>query len=908
MITGGIVHGVEVNNFNTEYSSIGIETGVISKNNYNKVQDINTNNIYDLSNITDNMKIEMFNFQIRSGSLSIGNEKYDLELIGTKGAKNSENAIKSDPIILVDSELRQGNEEFKLYGNNLKLSFAENTFANRAYLIYNASLGSGDSKTYINAANKLTLSFNANNVKEKAYAVYTLGFGRSDLDRNLVNLNAKNIEIEVKDALGEGKGLYAGEYGQIRINNNNNFADSLSINISSENNINSLNGSVGIQSDAGAKIDIKSKNNIIKVESEKNVVGILGQGRNSNIAINGENIVIDIFDKNSTKNKSKAIGIEAIDKANISIENTKHINIISKANQHSAYGIKADKESIVDLKAQTIYIETSSNNPHYRASTGIYADNNSYVNLKGGVVIKDNKPHTDNHFAIYNKKGTIKINDELENLPVDITGHIVTAKGGTTTINFKGNNSIFIGQKTTSTEGESNLTFLDGAIWKNKYNSKVTNLKIDNGIIDMSQEGKQILTVDKISGDNGRIIMDISENNSETDFLQLNGADKKQNHILDVSNNSIPLLTNYNFNNGALHFANDKSGEVTFQGGNISNISNVFNYNLKVENGVNGNKEDWFVTGLEKTEIGETTKTIIDSAAFLYSSAISRAELDSIHKRLGEIRNYEKENGIWLRLKSGETEYNKNLINKFKNNYNMLQIGYDKKYNLAGSRAFAGFAISKRENDVRFNSNGKGDSQNIGLSLYTSYLNEDNYYVDFVGKLSYLDMKYHTYIFNENNTFESKGKYNTWTKTLSLEIGKKYEFNSYFFTPNLQLNYTYISNLRYTTNGGIKVNQDSIHSLIGKSGIKIGKQFKKSSHFIKLAFLGEVNGDYKIYANGNDATYFKKINGNDSWLEVGIGGDFKVNENTNLYYELTKTFESDYETNWEGSIGFRVNF
>lgn len=71
LITGGIVHGVEVNNFNTEYSSIGIETGVISKNNYNKVQDINTNNIYDLSNITDNMKIEMFNFQIRSGSLSI---------------------------------------------------------------------------------------------------------------------------------------------------------------------------------------------------------------------------------------------------------------------------------------------------------------------------------------------------------------------------------------------------------------------------------------------------------------------------------------------------------------------------------------------------------------------------------------------------------------------------------------------------------------------------------------------------------------------------------------------------------------------------------------------------------------------------------------------------------------------
>ena len=686
------------------------------------------------------------------------------------------------------------------------------------------------------------------------------------------------------------------------------MAENLLVNITSKNNTQQLNGAVGIQADAGAKIDIRSKNNIIKAESELNAVGILGSGINSNIILKGENTVIDILDKNSTASISKAVGIEAIEKANISIENTKNINIISKADQHSAYGIKADKESTVDLKAQTIYIETSSNNPHYRASTGIYADNNSSVNLKGGVVIKDNKPHTDYHFAIYNKKGIIQINNELENVPVDITGHIVTSAKGKTTINFKGNNSIFIGQKTTSAKGESNLSFLDGALWKNKYDSQVTNLTLKNSIVDMSQEGKQILTIENISGNNGRIIMDISGNDLETDFLQLNSADKKQNHILDVSDNSIPLLTSYDFNNGAIHFANDKSGEVTFEGGNVSNISNIFNYNVKVENGINGNKEDWFVTGIEETEIGETTKTIIDSAAFLYNSAVARMEVDSIHKRLGEIRNYEKNNGVWVRLLSGEMEYDKSSINRFKNDYNMLQVGYDRKHNLEGSKIFTGFAVSKRNSNIDFRDNGKGDSENIGFSLYASYVGDTDTYIDLIGKFSHIDTSYKTYNFFNNEIQESKGDYKTWAKTLSIEVGKKIDYNSYFLIPKIQLNYTYVSNLDYTTNGGIKVEQNSIHSLIGKTGINIGKTFEKSSHFMKFDILGEVNGDYRVNAKGKDTTYTKKVNGNDSWIEVGLGGDFNINETTNIYYEITKSLGSDYETNWEGTIGFRINF
>ena len=177
-----------------------------------------------------------------------------------------------------------------------------------------------------------------------------------------------------------------------------------------------------------------------------------------------------------------------------------------------------------------------------------------------------------------------------------------------------------------------------------------------------------------------------------------------------------------------------------------------------------------------------------------------------------------------------------------------------------------------------------------------------------IGKFSHIDTSYKTYNFFNNEIQESKGDYKTWAKTLSIEVGKKIDYNSYFLMPKIQLNYTYVSNLDYTTNGGIKVEQNSIHSLIGKTGINIGKTFEKSSHFMKFDILGEVNGDYRVNAKGKDTTYTKKVNGNDSWIEVGLGGDFKISETTNIYYEITKSLGSDYETNWEGTIGFRINF
>lgn len=96
--------------------------------------------------------------------------------------------------------------------------------------------------------------------------------------------------------------------------------------------------------------------------------------------------------------------------------------------------------------------------------------------------------------------------------------------------------------------------------------------------------------------------------------------------------------------------------------------------------------------------------------------------------------------------------------------------------------------------------------------------------------------------------------------------------------------------------------------MIGRAGIYAGHDFKKSSHFVKAGVLHEFAGEYGAKITGEDTSLNKKYSGRDTWVEVGIGGQFKVGKTgtTHLYYDVEKTFGSDFETNWQASVGVRI--
>lgn len=621
----------------------------------------------------------------------------------------------------------------------------------------------------------------------------------------------------------------------------------------------------------------------------------------------------------------------------ISIGTNMYLKTIGE-NTFVTRGISNTTSSTINIGETSTIIAAGENNGYVNAiytdnsdtiigngsNISAFGENNDYRmaiwNLnKGKTKIKGGTNIYSDQYAIYNTGGSVLIEDEGYNKKIQ--GMIQSnGKGTLTSIVLDTDDSYLEGATYKTNEGVFDLGLKNKAEWYVLSASGVSNFNMENGIVDMTQnhkgetiEGKQIVFIDNTTGSGGTYILDISPNDKEqngnkTDGIHIGKADGPQKNYIQAGKTSIPDLVSHNFgdkiNNSILIANTDKN--IKFEGSEFSDISNVYDYKLVLEQNVKGETDsidNWYVTGINKKE-GEVVEKVEEDLTLNYMNAVlSRLELDTIHKRLGEIRDYTSEDGVWARIVSGEMEHDKSS-GKFKNDYNMLQVGYDKRKETEKGSVFTGFAVHKRDGKTDFR-NGDGKNHNIGISMYKSFAYNDNSYTDIILKYSHLDNDYKSY--TENNQ-KLEAEYNTWAGSLSLEHGKKYEKNAWYVTPHVQMDYTYVKGADYSMNSGVRVEQRDIKSLIGRAGIYAGHDFKKSSHFVKAGVLHEFAGEYGAKITGEDASLNKKYSGRDTWVEVGIGGQFKVGKTgtTHLYYDVEKTFGSDFETNWQASVGVRI--
>ena len=713
----------------------------------------------------------------------------------------------------------------------------------------------------------------------------------------------------------------------------------------------------GISMKRGATLDLDSKLVDINVTTEgkartygiitENVVGYDAVYPSGKVNINKDNKIGDTFIKVNSLGERSSYGICAEGhNGEINIGGN-YLEILSQAEQNSSYGICTDdvvyaqsskyevggtgKITINSLENKIVAISNTNNAYAVSNQDG----DNGDINIIGNTYIEAKAPQGKS-FSVYSQnKGNIKINENNSNNRVILIGDIqaggieekdstIKLTEGTVTVNFNGKQSSLTGnvnnaKNGTEEKGITNLSFSNEAVWKNIKDSKVTNLNLEKGIVNMEYDKKhQTIEIENLKGNDGIFVMDISTNDidqtkGETDFISIKNTADKSNQFIQLSKDSILGLSNYDFENKnpdkAIWFA-DTDKNVSFEGKEFSSLANIYNYTLELaenvkDTDISADRTNWYITGVEEKE-NEVPQTVIDDISFLYEAAISRLELDTLHKRMGEIRNYENAQGVWFRTSAGEMKSDVS-DSSFENDYYMLQVGYDKKKVSDKGDWFTGFAVSRRENDIDFR-NGDGESENIGLSLYKSFAGKDNTYFDLIGKYTYLDTEYKVH----NSDSQMKADYDTWAGTLSAEFGKKYSSKNdkWYITPHAQLNYTYVNGEDYTTSTDVRVEQDNIDSLIGRVGVYAGKDFEKSSHYLKASVLSEFMGDYGTTIKGADASLTKEIDGKDTWTEVGIGGNFQVGNSgtTHIYYDIERTFGSRFETQWQGTLGFRISF
>ena len=623
-------------------------------------------------------------------------------------------------------------------------------------------------------------------------------------------------------------------------------------------------------------------------------IGVLGGTNSQGVSaeINGGLLRVDVSGNSSNENLVSGIHVA---------NNTANVT-------------RPDKAASLEINAAKTVI-TSSN-------IGLSAYSNGTLKVKGDLAVE---AETAVSARGYSK---IEINKDKQNtvqLKGDVEFNYDSASSGTpieadVTINLSDADSYLHGNIIKSGDFASTMTVNDkqkvtgmtlglsnNAQWTTDADSFVNKLVLDNGIVNINGGKNQTVNVGVIAGSGGIInLATTKEENTFTSGVLSIGEEKympAQTRAINVPKLEINYtgITADDLNNVANDLGVLAQNIVVAEGTNtgLTAKANVAEGLLKgavsadLDTAAGGSS---IVTNSVKQAKESSTMTSMRNIASVAIVAW-RQEDSTLSQRLGELRNSEGDQGIWVRMSRGEFEYS----GAYKNQYNFFQLGYDKAF---GSWHY-GAAVSHNDGQTTYD-NGKGENKSTSLSLYGTWLGDRGHYSDIVLKQGRLTNEYDNYA----AAGHTHGDYHAWGTSLSGEYGMKVGLdNGWYVTPQAQLTLMRIGGEDYTTNNGIKVSQDTLSSCVGRVGFEMGKTISdKGSIYAKASLLHEFAGNADTYLNLNSISnsYSQDIGG--TWYEAGLGFNFKTTDNSYVYADVVKTFGDDIKTPWQWNVGARWSF
>ena len=276
-----------------------------------------------------------------------------------------------------------------------------------------------------------------------------------------------------------------------------------------------------------------------------------------------------------------------------------------------------------------------------------------------------------------------------------------------------------------------------------------------------------------------------------------------------------------------------------------------------------------------------------------------RNEIDDMHRRVGELRdNAAQSNGLWTRVYHGKAEYGAQDVT---NRYTAFQFGYDRQVR-DGFWLGAAFSYTDGNNDFNY---GDGDSNLYAFSGYGSWLWDNGLYLDVVGKVGRMKNSFDINF----NGYDSTGSYHTNAASLSAEAGwRYYATEQIYIEPQVQMWYGHVMDADYRTSTGINVENDSVDSLVGRAGIKMG--FKDSEGrggvFLKASVLHDWKGDADFrFGNAEGVTRQLTESLGGTWYEYGLGADFNATQQVRIYADIEAANGGEVDTDYRFNLGVR---
>ena len=273
-----------------------------------------------------------------------------------------------------------------------------------------------------------------------------------------------------------------------------------------------------------------------------------------------------------------------------------------------------------------------------------------------------------------------------------------------------------------------------------------------------------------------------------------------------------------------------------------------------------------------------------------------RHEMNSLSKRMGELRDAPEGVGVWMRAYGSEMEYGaQNLTMRS----NSIQIGSDQS---VGDWK-VGMAFTYTDGNTTYD-RGSADTKGYGFALYGTWFVPCGAYVDLMAKYNRLE--------NDFALNGMDGDYNSNAYGVSVETGYRFEFmdGGLYLEPQVGVNYGHIEGETIKTSNNVRIDQDSYDSIIGRAGLRAGFKFpeNKGTIYARLSglydFDGEVNGTASKGAAHN--TIEEDLGG--AWVEMGVGANFNWTPNTYTYVDFERTNGGDVKENYRWNVGVRHTF
>ena len=759
-------------------------------------------------------------------------------------------------------------------------------------LTIKGQLGEGGKNNSINGNGNITID------SHKDYGIYGNAWsGKNEINIIANNLNINNVKV-------------SGIYNNYQVKTNINVENELRIENTDES-ISSSQGGINatVGNHENKDKDLRAEINIT-AGSIYSDIGKFAVKVDSGAIVNITSTKGDI-NLIAKKSGTGTIDMRTWDTNKLSITSAGKVNIEGVSTAISLQGSK----NKLDITAE--------NDVTIKGTTGIYAsgvktteENKEYeneinINSKSKIDISSTNANSSKTAISASNGVTTNINknktaDVIINGDIKLTGSSSEGYGKTqTNINFVTENSKLNGKITTgstySPNAESNIEFSNGATWNNTGDSSVTNLNLNGGIVNNSSVDNDI-TVGTLSGTGGSFRMG----------ARLGEDGKATSGKVTIGNANDNTQLNVTYTNAgdvegngeqAKEYFKDLANNITVTNGKITGTAALDEGFVSggYEADITINKDGSKVENVTYTGLNSMVEGIRDLATI--NLLTWRQEMNSLNKRMGELRNSTGEHGVWSRVYTGKIENG----SKYDNDYQTYQVGYDKKYTVDNGVMFVGGLVSYTDGETDY-ALGHGENYSVGAGIYATWLNNDGQFADVVLKQSRLHNKFD--VTSKDLDKSQSGDYNNWGTSLSGQYGKRFDLNDKFFLePSVELTLGRVEDTTYTTSAGVDVHQDTMYSLVGNVGTSVGYKFSdKGNIYARAALVKEFQGDIDTEYEKDGALERTSEDLGDTWAEFGVGVNYRFVENMNVYVDVQKTGEATVDNKWQANLGFRYEF